>query len=1355
VSPILPSRPRFTVPDAQPVGLAGPDADGHASQLLPNLHRFTFLRGHVERMLGEVRLVRAARELWWDPRNPRRPGAADGRHNGDLAARQELLRRFFSTTAAASRVWWELGIESGGEGGFRESLTALLVTLVNGTGPFAVKVSGGPGSGKRTAAYKAFRDCVVPVEGGGPPLQGYVPLWLDHVVLKDASLPSQPSELRVAVVNRAAARDRPVPEGVVREWLSHPPWLLWFLDLPRQGMNEVNDVLAQDMIRAAKDAFDFCRERNLPHGFVLVCRGPKQEQKVEAQGFSDLRAYSVCRPGRHHARYFENYHRFRAEYLGVAPEVPHPLPGPALDLVRRTPELLHDAAVLGNQPGTAAVRSLAEIIGRLVQEALVRAHAGERDDHDLSDILFTRAAVRLVESGEQAIKDSRLKTLLRYPGEWNGRQDGSDGTFSHTEYFGRDAERLPRATADRLAGSLMERGEGAWRFIHPRFRDYFAAVHGLYWYKGPVFDRQRYSRSLNWAENAVFWLCRHAPHTAGAAELLAGMLSQSELWLLLEELLLWHKAKDLPEIVGLVQHVLRGRRGAWEQGESDALFRQLHRAVERYEPAAWPESVVSLVCNLVPGPDDGALAPRPARLERVKHERFWLQSHWPLDVPQTNSARAHGSAVVRLGRLSGNVTVSLGRGGSLTCWDPVSGAVRRLHLGRPRITAFWVAGFTIFAGCADGSILAIPTPDEEVPGGEGLGSTVLLHAPFAVRGLRTLAGGSVLVSAHADGTVLLCRRPAGQDPPVELLARLGEGPTDLIAFRDEAVVLGDRSGHLVLLWADGRHADTRAEAKPHADTRTEAKPRGAVRCLEPVGDQGFASGHDSGAVCFWQVDEGQTPVLRRVAWSRPERGALPNPVVRLLQVDADSVIAAHEDGALALHRRGEAVREVGRLRRAATGLAVEGDLLVAYDGAAPPCSIPLPLARAAPRETGSVLLLDPVYPRLEDYRGAMLVFGSREGIVADQLLRPADGAGGAASGQPPPPPRTAVRFGFPDRGGQVACLARGPGGDSLALFDHGLGPGRDRQWITFRQPITCHSLDGDALWVGTADGHVLRWGRTPREPESVVAVARGPVFALVRVDELLAVIDVTGQVRWLTATGARVEIDPFPLKKRPTAAVALGRTLILGDETGRVTAVTPCPGEERPGVQVTKGPVCSLAAVDPSAGLLTALGEGALGEGHAWVLRFRQGGFEICPQGLAPSEVSALGTVACLQRQRYRFVCGLADGGLRSGTIVHDPDGAPRVVADPGEAMPPRHKGPVTAIALREETAWATGGADGAVLLWTGTAGDAARVQSAFVTYDSVVALKWIPPRLFVGLRGNAGTHLLTEADGGSSLECD
>jgi hypothetical protein len=116
-------------------------------------------------------------------------------------------------------------------------------------------------------------------------------------------------------------------------------------------------------------------------------------------------------------------------------------------------------------------------------------------------------------------------------------------------------------------------------------------------------------------------------------------------------------------------------------------------------------------------------------------------------------------------------------------------------------------------------------------------------------------------------------------------------------------------------------------------------------------------------------------------------------------------------------------------------------------------------------------------------------------------------------------------------------------------------------------------------------------------------------------------------------------------------------------------------------------------------------------------------------------------------------VLGCQDGRILATTCSVEAGSPERVTLAP---LTPyhRHQGAVTAVAVRDEHCWATGGADGAVLLWQGEEGpDGVRVVNGFVGYSSVVVLKWLDgDQLLVSLRDGRlprlGIHRLTVRGG-------
>jgi hypothetical protein len=1328
-------------------------------------YRYTFLHKHIDKMMGATRLVRAVHELVMAAGSAYRP--EDG---------TRWLADFFSEGPSDRRVWWPIQIDTGEEK-LRDDLTCVLRSLALKGQPYALIVRArGAGSGKTVAAFKAFRDCVTcdPADPGCP-LGQYVPLWIDR---EEAQRPPPGDDFAALVnsVNRTAGGLILRENTLLGLWTPGPP-VLCFVNLPRPGQA---DRLAEDMIGAVGRAYarvladQESRQTKVPHGFVLVCRSPKQEYRAARvlPGLINDCSLLYPSPG-HRDGYLRNYPAFRCACLDTPWTPPEHRWRPSLAaaaVLGASPARLHAAALQATAPAERHPRSLAELTDFIVRDEIVRDEGPLPAQQWLrhSCVLFTRAALDMIAqgaAGDTQVTEQRLNSLLHDPVEFGPNWHPPPGSLlkNRSCYYRRYVDLLENEAVGLFrslmwSAKLTAGGEVLWRFSDPSHRDFFAGVYALYWYLGPGVPGPS-ARGADWAREVVRWIGSSGPaNWLGAAGYLADMLDAAELAHLLKALL----KQGGPFCASLAQAILCSNR--WERrewGPADALFKELARASARYEPFAWPETLIGLASNLVAhhpglrkrgGPDLLGIFSE----FKTAPPRPWLDSAFPVRVPEANSARIHRAPVIRLARLAGNTIVSLGGDGSLAWWNPGTGRLHTLEEGETPVTAFVAITNTkqVHYGQSNGAVRSWKLTSETRPLASKPG-VLLQRAASAVRGLCVLNQG--LLSVHADGTVLLCPLSGETQAQVRLVTRLTAEPThvcpltrDRAAGGDRAVV-GDRTGHLHLVSAD-RHL---------ASTERANKVAGAVRCLEALSDERFVSGHDSGIVRFWRIDGGNPPRLQAEGSAqRPGRSA----VVRLLGVTDREAVAAHEDGTLSWQapwQAPEGGHVLGRLPRAACGLAVKGRTLTASDGINAPRDFALPDNRTvARRDTGAVLLLNWQPEHSLEQEATLLLHGTREGDVftverpagpADEAARPPrrEGAGAAAASDPRCP--LAAEFGFVGATGRGVIVTRRPGKDGWRMFD----ARRDRPGDTsepmfsFRESLTCFCLGAEGFWTSLAGGRVLYWDRN--DVPTVAADCRGEVLGLLPLANGVVVVDATGYVQWLGEARLPSGLLRHSFGRRPTAAAVVGRDLLLGDATGGLTVVSPAdvPPPRQPfPVRPFAGPVRQLVCLKSSGCLAVAADSRearALCSGT---------GFPSGEKLITDKRVSAIGSfpIRLGPREEHLVVCGLADGGTTVSTVLLEETGP---VVKGGSAAGRRHKEAVTAVAVRDPDTWATGAADGMVLLWRRRSPTKVSVETAFATYGCVAALNWFrvegrPRQLFVGLR-DGSWNVLTQVPGEGS----
>ncbi len=789
----------------------------------------------------------------------------------------------------------------------------------------------------------------------------------------------------------------------------------------------------------------------------------------------------------------------------------------------------------------------------------------------------------------------------------------------------------------------------------------------------------------------------------------------------------------------------------------------------------WPEALTSLIQNLA-----AAERQNDASLLRLSaaRERPWLKSDSLLVVPTTNSAQLHRAGVLRLKRLIDDVLVCLGQDGSLVCWNLSAGRLLPLEDGDVPTRFFQVTGATIFAGREDGGVVRY----YDVANGWKPGGTVtrveLLQGRSAVRTLCVLESSLAIV--YADGTVLLIEEPekALALQRVRLLARLQSEPLTAKKLNAEKltakklishIVIGDRSGQVIVLGTDG----SRALVSP------EHKARGAVRSLAPLRDGLFASGHDSGEVCFWQWTPNEKGGrLERLQGEGNARSQRPSAVEQLFQFGSEAVVAAYRDGTIAYCSLKQGCTDLHRLPRPARGMARVGRNLFVHDGVSPVVKIncsnqesKIPEGWYAEATNALLVLLEPSRGSEED-APHKLVYGSRTGVVSCQKQPSHD--------EPDAMPlwtTAQIRVNAQEKGVRIE---QGEEGEAVQLFDLACRHG-DR--LQFRQPIACCHLDEHKLWLAFADGQVLNGRLIDGRLDRLTTAGKSPgkPLALVSVGEQVALIDVGGHVCWLGGPSApRSPVDVLR-GERPSAIKPVGSVLLLGDERGRVAAVTT---SARPGsaVQATTGPVRHLLPLGSSrqdSGFFVAVGDRHLAV-LRWTTDRKTPEVEPVLEPWPTPVVCSIEALACGDQSQRRLNPGCVDGDIgNTGTnqqqansqrrlILGCVDGSVRVVrvdfngADPSAlahehepAGSRRHMGAVTCLAMRADGVWATGGVDGVVLLWKRDDkpdDDAIHVHNGFVTYNSVVKLEWISARLFVGLLrkragepDDSGWHLLSE----------
>ncbi len=572
------------------------------SSAAPLLYEFTFLGQHVKQMLERTDLVRPIQELI-DFRGRER-ARADESPPPRQRTNSELLDFFFVKDPPECQVWWpiEIEVEIGGAvgpSGVRCELTCLLKECVGKGQPFVVDVRGEAGSGKTLAGVMGFRDCVVADRlTGSPRLNGCVPLWVD--------LPS-----KYPAPGSAHEKEKTgwnLFKDLVDRFGCWPPVVLSFFDFPPQAgrwgpRERVVSDWPEYFARFPKVA------KAVPHGVILLSRGPVPDANT-VQKLKDVVGDHYCsckllRPSdEHKQKYAGNYLNFRRSLINISqPADPIKLPDPARKVVEKTPELLHFSATLSDETQPQDLSSLPEILNQVACQRIARDVDGDETHQGHALILYTRVALEMIYHSEVTFEKKHLEELfLRPQGFVAFDRPTNLRTFQGSLYYvapagPRQHVFVYRGLAEQLAESLLvSDGDNSMGFFDDGFRDFFAGVYALYWYKGPGVRtappraEQDHCRDKQWAQDVVTWMFAspdpstpEASHPdapepnpeawLGATERLAAKLHLAQLALLLEEML----KQRLPDSAPLHLHccayfALTGLRTGTTHSPSNLFF---------------------------------------------------------------------------------------------------------------------------------------------------------------------------------------------------------------------------------------------------------------------------------------------------------------------------------------------------------------------------------------------------------------------------------------------------------------------------------------------------------------------------------------------------------------------------------------------------------------------------------------------------------------------------------------------------------------------------------------------------------------------------------------------------------------